>query len=249
MKEFKSIIIAAVAGVSAILCVLLGARGLVEVKQEGKSSGISATGSASIDFDSDLGVWRGGFSAHGETSKIAYGQIQANTELVKRYFEENGVTEEEMSFFSVDIAPKINYIYNSDGNVVGEVQDGYDLTQTFTVSSSDVDKIDRIANECTKLIDDGVEIFSDYPEYYYTKLEELKLQLIEAATRNAKSRIDIVAGNSGSSTEKLLSANLGVFQITGANSATEEYSSGGTFNTSSRIKTASITVRLNYSAK
>lgn len=48
---------------------------------------------------------------------------------------------------------------------------------------------------------------------------------------------------------ELLTANLGVFQITGAYSSTEDYSYGGTFNTSSKDKTASITVRLNYTVE
>lgn len=58
-----------------------------------------------------------------------------------------------------------------------------------------------------------------------------------------------MAEDSGADLEKLLTANLGVFQITARNSANEGYSSGKTFNTSSRYKTASITVKLNYSVK
>jgi hypothetical protein len=38
---------------------------------------------------------------------------------------------------------------------------------------------------------------------------------------------------------------MGIFQITGQNS-NEDYSWGGTYNTSSREKTASITMKLNY---
>ena len=38
---------------------------------------------------------------------------------------------------------------------------------------------------------------------------------------------------------------MGIFQITGQNSK-ESYSWGGTFNTSSREKTASITMKLTY---
>jgi len=40
---------------------------------------------------------------------------------------------------------------------------------------------------------------------------------------------------------------MGVFQITGKNN-NEEYSYGGSFNTSSRLKTASITLRVEYLA-
>lgn len=249
MKEYKSIVIACIAGLCAIICVLVASDGLVRAKLGATGTGLSATGSASIDFDSDMGVWRGSFSVHGETSKEAYRQIMANTELVKQYFEESGVTEDELVFYSVDIAEKSREVYSDSGNYMGSVPDGYELTQSFAVSSADVDKISRIANECTKLIDSGVEIISSSPEYYYTKLDELKLKLIEEATQNARARVDLMAENAGCKVGELLTANLGVFQITGANSGTEEYSSGGTFNTTSRSKTASITVRLNYTVK
>ena len=73
----------------------------------------------------------------------------------------------------------------------------------------------------------------------------MKLELIEKATANAKERIDIMAEGSGANLGNLLTANLGVFQITAQNSNTE-YSYGGYFDTSSRNKTASITVKLNY---
>ncbi|MEB2783275.1 hypothetical protein [Algoriphagus persicinus] len=41
----------------------------------------------------------------------------------------------------------------------------------------------------------------------------------------------------------LISANMGIFQITGQNSG-EDYSWGGTFNTADKNKTASITMKL-----
>ena len=80
-------------------------------------------------------------------------------------------------------------------------------------------------------------------------LSTIKLELIQRATDNAKQRVDIITENSGATKGELLSANLGVFQITAQNSDSEEYSYGGTFNTSSRLKTATITVNLNYSLK
>lgn len=249
MKEYKSVIIACIAGICAIICVVLGTNGLKEAKLGKAGEGLSATGSASVDFESDLAIWRGEFSVHGDTSKEAYREIQKNADLVKKYFEDNGVSAEEMTFYSVSISQLTKDIYNEAGEYVGYEDDGYELTQSFAVSSADVDKITNIANECTELIDSGVEIISDYPEYYYTKLDELKLQLIEEATQNAKERIDIMAQNAGCQTGELLTANLGVFQITGAYSSTEDYSYGGTFNTSSKDKTASITVRLNYTVE
>ena len=77
----------------------------------------------------------------------------------------------------------------------------------------------------------------------------MKLELIEKATDNAKQRIDIMAAGTGSKTGQMLSANLGVFQITAKNSGSGEYSYDGAFDTSSRYKTAMITVKLNYAVE
>ena len=98
------------------------------------------------------------------------------------------------------------------------------------------------------MIESNVQFVSYEPEYYYTKLDELKLELIEEATQNAKARIDIMAEGSGTQPGELLNASLGVFQIKAQNSNTE-YSYGGTFDTSSRLKNASVTVKLNYSVQ
>ncbi len=86
------------------------------------------------------------------------------------------------------------------------------------------------------------------PEYYYTKLGDLKLQLIERATQDARERAEKIAENSHARLKNLGSGRMGVFQITGAN-MDEAYNAGGTFNTSSKQKKASITMRLEYLAR
>ena len=71
--------------------------------------------------------------------------------------------------------------------------------------------------------------------------------MISEATADAKERAEKIAENSGGELGDLLSADMGVFQIIGQNS-NEEYSWGGTYNTSSKEKTASITMKLTYDA-
>ena len=57
MKEYKSVIITCIAGICAIICVLIGTGGLKEAKLGRTGEGLSATGSASVDFESDLAVF------------------------------------------------------------------------------------------------------------------------------------------------------------------------------------------------
>ena len=248
MKEYKGIVIALIAGIFAIICVTIMSGRLVTYKQSSGSGGLTATGSASCDFESDLIVWRGSFSAYGSSTQSAYERLKKDAEVIEDYLVENGVTDDEMVFGSISISKRYRYEYNDEGYEIGRYEDGYDLYQEICVTSNDVDKVDNISRDITQLIEANVEFNSDSPEYYYTKLNELKLQLIEEATQNAKDRIDIMAEGTGATLDKLLTANLGVFQITAQNT-NSDYSYGGTFNTSSRQKTASITVKLNYSVK
>lgn len=248
MKEYKGIIIALIAGICAIICVNIMSDRFVTYKETAGSEGLTATGSASCDFESDLIVWRGRYTVYDSTAQTAYRQLSKDADAVRKYLLENGVTEDEMTFGAVSMSQRWAYEYNDEGYEIGRHEDGYDLYQDISVTSSNVDKVDAISRDVTQLIESNVQFTSYEPEYYYTKLDELKLQLIDEATLNAKERIDIMAEGTGAELGALLNANLGVFQITAQNS-NSDYSYGGAFDTSSRFKTASITVRLNYSVQ
>ena len=69
----------------------------------------------------------------------------------------------------------------------------------------------------------------------------------EQAAADARARAEKIAKASDCSLGSLKSSDLGVFQITGEGN-NEEYSWGGVFNTSSKRKTARVTVSSSYSA-
>ena len=136
-------------------------------------------------------------------------------------------------------------LYSPEGKFIGEEFVEYELTQTVAIESKDVNKIEKISREITELLNHGVQFYSESPRYYFTKLADLKIQMISKATEDARIRAEKIAEFSGGKLGKLESARMGIFQITGQNSK-ESYSWGGTFNTSSREKTASITMKLTY---
>ncbi|SCW39348.1 hypothetical protein SAMN02910400_00601 [Lachnospiraceae bacterium C10] len=210
---------------------------------------ISATGSASTDFESDLIVWRGMFSAQDKTSKAAYAKIKSDAERIKDYLLSNGISEDEIVFNAVSVSRSTSDIFDKDGNYVRSVEDGYRLQQTVEIASGDIDVVETVSRDITSLLAEGIELESTAPEYYYTDLDDLKIQLIEQATANSRERISAMADGSGSKIGKLCNSNLGVFQITAINSGTGSYSCDGAFDTSSRYKTASITVKLEYKLK
>ncbi len=234
------------------ICIVLGfgalAFGLYHFRSD-SSQAITATGSASVDFEADTIIWRGEFSATAYTSKEAYDSLKEDSSFVKQYLLDNGITEEEMVFNPVGIGRTYSDNYDANGNYTGSTADGYNLTQSFEVTSTDIDKVEKISRQISTLLDQGVELESYLPEYYYSKLDELKLDLIDKASKNAKERIDIIAKNTNTKLGKLKSSSLGVFQITAQNTGTSSYSYDGAFDSSSRNKTATITVHLEYGIK
>ncbi|MEO8852754.1 MAG: SIMPL domain-containing protein [Ginsengibacter sp.] len=206
---------------------------------------IVVTGSAEKDFVSDLIVWSGSYSRKSMDLKSAYAQLKDDEKIIRDYFHSKGVADTSMVFSSVNIIKEFNYKTDENGRALGQTFSGYNLTQTVRVESGDVDKIAGISRQATELIQQGIEFNSSAPLYYYAKLTDIKMDLLAKASADGKKRAEIIAENAGNSLGKLKKATLGVFQITGKNTD-EDYSFGGTFNTSSRNKTGSITIRMEF---
>jgi hypothetical protein len=209
------------------------------------SETITVTGLAEKDFVSDQIVWTGNYSRKSMDLKSAYAQLKDDEKKIRAYLSGKGVADAEMVFSAVSIDKEFSYRYDAEGRQTGSEFTGYKLRQNVTVDSKDIEKVEKISREVTELIENGIEFNSSSPSYYYSKLSELKVDLLAKASTDAKDRATTIAKNSGSGLGKIKKATMGVFQITGQNS-NEDYSYGGTFNTSSKNKTASITVRIDY---
>jgi len=209
---------------------------------------ISVTGLAEKSFASDLIVWRGEYQRRSLDLKSAYALIKNDETNVRQYLKSNNITDKEYVFSSISIEKEFTPKLNNEGKQISSVFSGYKLTQMVTVESKNIDKVEVVSREVTKLIESGIEISSLEPSYFYTKLSELKIDLLAKASADAKKRAETIAINSGGALGKLLKADMGVFQITAPNS-NEDFSYGGAFNTSSKNKKASITIRINYAIK
>ncbi len=205
---------------------------------------INVTGLGKQDFASDLIVWKGSFVRKSMTLKTAYDELKKDQEEIKKYLITKGVKESEIVFTAVGIDKQYDYSYDQSGKQ-NQTFTGYQLTQIVTIESKEVDKIEKVSRLVTELINQGVEFYSSPPQYYYTGLAELKVEMIASATKDARLRAEKIAENSGAAIGKLRFARMGIFQIIAQNSS-EDYSWGGTFNTSSKMKTATITMKLQF---
>ena len=238
----QKIISSSLIALAIVIAMLIGANGIKN--RNSASNSINVTGLGKKDFTSDLVVWTGSFSKISYVLKEAYEMLNKDQQSIKAYLKDKGINEDEIVFSAVDINKEFNYTYDAKGNQNREFN-GYRLTQLVEIESKEIEKIEAISRTITEIINFGVEFYSNQPQYYYTQLSELKIQMIAAATEDARIRAEQIAEKSGSALGNLHNASMGVFQIIGQNS-NEDYSWGGSYNTSSKMKTATITMKLEF---
>jgi len=205
---------------------------------------IKITGSAKRDFTADIIIWDGSFSTKNLKLEEAYTKLDFDKNLILEYLKSSNVPVEDAVFSSINIEKQYETKTDRDGIRIREF-DGYLLTQDFKIESNAVAEIEHLSRDITSLIDKGLEIQSYSPYYFYSKLSDLKIDMISEATKDAKLRAEKIAENSNSNLGNLLNAQIGVFQIT-AKHSTERYTWGGTHNKTSRDKIAHVTMKLTY---
>jgi hypothetical protein len=196
--------------IATIASTVILSKGLLQIRKF-SSEVIRVTGSAEKKIVSDYIVWKAEFSRRSADLKTAYSMLQDDLKKVKEYLTSKGVKDEELIISQVET--KVLYKKNEKGHDTNEIE-GYLLSQGIEVKSYDVKKIDNVSRQSTELIMQGIEFISQAPEYFYTKLAELKVEMLAKATEDAKQRAISMANSTGNKIGAIRSAKMGVFQIT-----------------------------------
>ncbi|WP_312427133.1 SIMPL domain-containing protein [Lacrimispora sp.] len=208
-RSVSNIIVAVILVIGVIGAALILTNGIVQIKAS--KTNIVVTGSAKQQITSDLIVWTGSFNAQSEKLQDAYSMLEDSRNKVSDYLISKGIGKDEFVFSS--ISTMINYVMNDYGNNTNKI-DNYDLSQTVTISSSEIDKITEISRNATELLNVGVAFQSNQPQYFYTKLADLKVTMLAEATKDARKRAEMIAENAGNKLGDLKYADMGVMQIT-----------------------------------
>jgi uncharacterized protein len=241
MAEGRSatVLAAVVLAVGLVVATIIG--GWFFVKGKRGDQTITVTGSARKRIKSDLVIWRAGVSYQAPVLAEAYRSLSESVPRVKAYLLGKGIPENQITISS--IASQTLHGRASDGTETSEVT-GYSLRQELSIRSNDVDKIEKIAREATELINQGILIESAAPEYIYTQLGSLKIEMLAEAAKDAKVRAEQIAQSTGSSIGSVRSARMGVLQITAADS--NAVSDSGMNDTSSIDKDITAVVNIGF---
>jgi len=200
---------AAILGLALVAAAALLAvtwRGNVKVAQT-----INVTGSAKQEIVSDFGMFRCSVRAEAPTAEAAYRQLLAARPRLLDFFATRGFPADQVRTF-----PMSNYAMpelTENGRETGRVLK-YVYNQRFETQSSDVKAVEALSLAVGSLIEQGIYVEPEMPEYHYSKLAELKIEVQALAARDAAVRARKVAEASGARLGVIRSAKMGVLQIT-----------------------------------
>ena len=223
-----------------VSAVILG--GAIQNIRRGNDT-VTVTGSARRPIRSDFIVWRGSVSSQQTTMQAAYQDVKRYGERVRSYLKEHHIPDANVVFPAVETEQIEEW--NERGRT-GKIL-AYRLTQRFEVRSNQVDSITVLSQKAAELINDGVPMMSYSPEYLFTKLADLRIEMLAEASKDAKKRAETIAEASACKIGAVRNARMGVFQITARNST--EVSDYGIYDTSSLEKDITAVVSLSFSVK
>lgn len=200
---------------------------------------VRVVGAATQRFESDVVKWRVTLNRNtglGDV-KSGYDLINHDCQTFVSLMTANGIAEKDISVQPINT----NQMMNQNGPT------GYNIQQSIYLVSRDIPTVERLALNPGALSDRGIILQSSSLEYYFSKLPDIKKEMLAAATRDAQSRAVEIAKSTGDKIDKIESARVGVFQITEPYST--EVADYGVYNTSTRIKDITVTVNVVFTLR
>jgi hypothetical protein len=229
-----------VLSLSLVISSLIGATAIRNFQQA--KDVLVVTGSAKRAIRSDYIIWRLSISSQQPTAQTAYQDLKNQTERIKNYLKQKQVPDNVITLSPVEVFPIREITVN--GQETGQTL-AHRLTQRFEIRSDDVDTYTKLAQQSTELINEGINIVSEPPQYLYTQLSQLRIEMVGEATKDAKARAEAIARSTGNQVGTVRSAETGVFQITSRHST--DVSDYGIYDTFSLEKDITAVVSVKFS--
>lgn len=183
---------------------------------------IRVTGSATQRIVSDLIEWDSTIRHTAERQADAYRAVRTDVDATLAYLQKQGIAAADIRVSSATVNAFYELEYEQIGTeaVSHSRLAGYTAAQTITVTSKDVELVERVSREVTALLDQNIPIESSAPSYHYTGLDDLKVEMLAAASADARQRADEILAAAGDAERgPLVDTHMGVININPANSS------------------------------
>lgn len=183
----------------------------IEFKEYERS--VTVKGLAEREYEADIVIWPIQFTEAGNNIERLYESIESSTLNIRAFLEKNGISAAEITFSSPAITDKSAQQYGN--NTKAEFR--YTGLQTVTVYSNNISAVRGVMSKLSELGKTGIVFtagnFQTQTEYLFTRLNEIKPEMIEEATRKARQVALKFAADSQSSLGKIRRASQGQFSI------------------------------------
>ncbi len=205
---------------------------------------LAVTGSAKRTIKADLGILTGGLAVQGLSQQEANTELASQAKRLMAAFDKSGFASNKVERFPVSLDAV--YELNAEGNSTGVIR-AWNANQRFEARSTDVDAIKKLSLSIGEVVNDGLSFQVNQPQYLFTKLADVRIDMQEAATKDAKTRAERIVKATGQELGNLRDASMGVIQVTAKDPT--EYEDSGTLDTTSIDKDIVAVVRLSFAIK
>jgi len=174
---------------------------------------VTVKGLAEREFPADIVIWPIQFNAASNNLESLYSSVDGNTAKIISFLTSKGIDKADVSFSLPSITDKSAQQYGGQDNAAFR----YTAVQTVTVYSKNIDVVRSVMGELSDLGKEGIVFTGDgyqaQIEYLFTRLNDVKPEMIEEGTQNAREAAEKFASDSQSSLGKIKRANQGQFSI------------------------------------
>jgi hypothetical protein len=177
-----------------------------------------AKGLAERRVMSDRANWKLSFSlAAPATVPVAqlYKNAEENQNKIIAVLKENGFTDNEITAGVIDYGYEE---YRDDDQKV--VDSKHYMRGSIDIETEKVELVSQVRSKVNKLIAEGVNVQNNPPKYRFTKLNEIKPEMLKEAAQNARVAANEFAQNAGANVGSIRNARQGSFFVRDAG---EEY--------------------------
>lgn len=191
---------------------------------------VSVRGLAEREVDADFAVWNMSFSMGENSLESMQKSILEKTEVIKKYLIKHGLEESDFTVKPAAITD------NSLNSYMDQTKITYKFVaqQTILVRSGKIEAVKSAYADSLELVSAGIAVSQDYDSkvsYEFTKLNDIKPEMIAEATKNARTAAEQFAHDSNSKVGKIKKATQGLFTIEDAAVGLEDKKSVRVVNT------------------
>ncbi len=186
---------------------------------------VTVKGVSERDVMANLAIWNIRLVGTGDDLTSVQNKIEGDKKQLFDFFKTNGIADEEIEEGQYNVTDLMAERYRTER----AEQSRFIVNYSVTLRTSDVAKIKAMAAKTGDLLKQGLTLMENAgPSYVFTKLNDIKPEMIAEATKSARKSAEQFATDSGSTVGPIRRANQGVFSIQAKNStgSAEAYDGG-----------------------